>query len=296
MMDAAELILREGHLRNERLLITGGGSGLGFEMAKAFAALGADVVICGRRLDVLEAAASEIRDQGGRASAHSCDIRNAETIEAMLDAIWKDAPLTGLVNNAAGNFISRTETLSTRGFDAIADIVFKGTFYATHAVGRRWLAEGRRGSVLSILATWIWNGSPFTVPSTMSKAGIHAMTQSLAMEWGGRGVRLNAIAPGLFPTKGAWERLWPGESTPRPQSPMGRVGEMSELCNLAAFLIGPGVDFLNGETITIDGAAYQATGANFSSMLEWSEEQWDEAEQRIRGTNARDRATRETAA
>src|SRR2546429_7059169 len=176
----------------------------------------------------------------------------------MIQAIWDDGgPLTGLVNNAAGNFISRTEDLSPRGFDAIANIVFHGTFYVTHAVGKRWIAGGDKGSVISIVVTWVWTGSPFVVSSAMSKAGVHVMTQSLAVEWGRHGIRLNAIAPGIFPTEGAGKRLAPGRDAGRDASavnPMRRAGKMDELQNLAAFLMADGCEVLNGHTHAVDGA------------------------------------------
>src|SRR5690606_21145731 len=187
-----------------------------------------------------------------------CDIRVPEAIDEMLDRIWADGgALTGLVNNAAGNFISRTEDLSPRGFDAIANIVFRGSFFVTLGCGKRWLAEGKKASVVSILTTWIWNGGPFTVPSAMSKAGINIMGQSLAVEWGGRGIRFNSIAPGPFPTEGMSARLNPTATqdmseTARPGNPMGRVGEMRELANLAVYLLHPLSEYVNGQTIAID--------------------------------------------
>ncbi|RYD83759.1 MAG: SDR family oxidoreductase, partial [Sphingomonadales bacterium] len=215
-----------------------------------------------------------------------------------LDRIWADAPLTGLVNNAAGNFLSRSEDLSLKGFDAIANTVFRGTFALTHNCSRRWLAEGRRASVLSILATWIWNGSAFTVPSAMAKSGIKTMTQSLAVEWGGRGIRLNAIAPGPFPTEGVRARLRPGMSeddafaNARHDNPMGRVGRPSELANLAAFLMSPGAEFINGEIIAIDGAGWLAGGGNFAHLRHWGDAEWAEARSNIRAADAADRSAR----
>ena len=227
-----------------------------------------------------------------------------DAIHDVIDQIWSAGPLTGLVNNAAGNFISRTEDLSTRGFDAIANIVFHGSFYMTLDVGKRWIAEGRKGSVVSILTTWVWNGGPFTVPSAMSKAGLNIMTQSLAVEWGRHNIRLNAIAPGPFPTEGAWARLNPtGPAPAKPDSgeadmgaratnPMSRVGKMHELCNLAVLLMGPGAEYINGQTIAIDGAAYQAGGGGFSALTSWSDEQWAAASAAIRAQNEKDRAKR----
>ena len=279
----------EGLLRTSRILVTGGGSGLGKEIARSCVALGATVYLCGRRSSVLEEAAAEL---GTGAIPIVCDIKSSEAIEAMLDTIWASGPLTGLVNNAAGNFLARTEDLSMRGFDAIADIVFKGTFQMTQACGKRWLAGGTKGSVVSILATWVWNGSPFAVPSAMSKAGVHVMTQSLAVEWGGRGIRLNAICPGPFETEGASARLNPTGDSRFGWNPMGRHGTPQELGNLAIFLLAPGAEFINGQTIAIDGAAWQGTGQNFSALTEWSDAQWADAKAAARGIDARDKAAR----
>lgn len=279
----------DGLLQDSRILVTGGGSGLGKEIARACVALGATVYLCGRRSSVLEEAAAEL---GDRAIPIVCDIKSGEAIDAMLDTIWAAGPLTGLVNNAAGNFLARTEDLSIRGFDAIADIVFKGTFQVTQGCGKRWLAGNDSGSVVSILATWVWNGSPFAVPSAMSKAGVHIMTQSLAVEWGGRGIRLNAICPGPFETEGASARLNPSRNTRLGWNPMGRHGTSAELGNLAVFLLAPGAEFVNGQTIAIDGAAWQGTGQNFSAMTEWSDDQWADAKASAREIDARDKAAR----
>lgn len=276
-------------LQDSRILVTGGGTGLGKEIARACIALGATVYLCGRRSSVLETAATEL---GAGAVPIVCDIKSAEAIEAMLDTIWADGPLTGLVNNAAGNFLARTEDLSMRGFDAIADIVFKGTFQVTQGCGKRWLAAGDKGAVVSILATWIWNGSPFAVPSAMSKAGVHIMTQSLAVEWGGRGIRLNAICPGPFETEGASARLNPTGDSRFGWNPMGRHGTPDELGNLAVFLLAPGAEFVNGQTIAIDGAAWQGTGQNFAALTEWSDQQWADAKAAARRMDARDKAAR----
>lgn len=296
-MDTSKLMYRPELLTGQRILVTGGGTGLGKEMAEAFAHLGAEVVICGRRGGVLEETAAEIMGRtGGKVIPVSCDIRVPEAVSEMVDRAFADGPLTGLVNNAAGNFISRTEDLSPRGFDAIANIVFRGSFFVTQEIGKRWIAGGQKGSVVSILTTWVWNGSPFTVPSAMSKAGLNAMTQSLAVEWGRYGLRFNAIAPGPFPTKGAWERLSPtgglGEGASNRSNPMGRVGEMHELANLAVFLLAPGAEYVNGQTIAIDGAAYQATGGNFYGLTQWSDEQWAMAREAIQAANAKDKAQR----
>jgi NAD(P)-dependent dehydrogenase (short-subunit alcohol dehydrogenase family) len=297
-MTLDDLMFKPGLMTGQRVLISGGGTGLGKVMAEACLMLGATVYICGRRGGVLEETAAELmKAHGGKVVPHACDIRVPEAISDMLDRIWSDGgALTGLVNNAAGNFISRTEDLSTRGFDAISNIVFRGSFYMTLDCGKRWLAEGAHASVVSILTTWVWNGSPFTVPSAMSKAGINAMTQSLAVEWGGRGVRFNAIAPGAFPTEGMSARLNPGQQRSQysdmSSNPMNRVGEMRELANLAVYLLAPGSEYVNGQTIAIDGAGYQATGGNFSSLRAWGDEQWAQVQSMIRATNDQDRAKR----
>ena len=232
---------------------------------------------------------------GRRVDFFTVDIRVATAVEEMIEQIWQSGPLDGLINNAAGNFISQTKDLSPRGFDAIANIVLHGTFYMTNTCGKRWIAEGRKASVLSILTTWVWTGSPFVVPSAMSKAGVAVMTQSLAVEWGRHGIRLNAIAPGPFPTEGAWARLNPtGDSDDRYRSrnPMGRVGRMSEIANMAAFLMSEEVEYINGEVIAIDGAMGLMGNGTFSNMMGYSDADWQRIREQIQSTNAADRAKR----
>lgn len=284
-------------LKGKRILVTGGGTGLGREMVEKYLQLGAELYICGRRKAVLDNTATELTSKhGGSIKTHAIDIRDPEAVERMAQWIWDDGgPLTGLVNNAAGNFISRTEDLSHRGFDAIANIVFHGTFYTTNAVGKRWIKGGNPGSVISIVVTWVWTGSPFVVPSAMSKAGIHMMTQSLAVEWGRYGIRLNAIAPGVFPTEGAGKRLAPGRDSRddvASDNPMGRNGRMPELQNLATFLMADGCEWLTGQTIAIDGAGWQANGAGFTDMLKWGDEEWQRARELIKAQNDKDKAQR----
>ncbi|MEP3052205.1 MAG: SDR family oxidoreductase [Erythrobacter sp.] len=297
-MDVSKLMFRDGLMADERILVTGGGTGLGREMAEGFLKLGATVYICGRRQNKLDETATELMDaHGGKVVAHACDIRDADAIHAMVDAIWADGgALTGVVNNAAGNFISRTEDLSVNGFNAIADIVFRGTFYVTLDIGKRLIAEGKSASFLSILATWVWTGSAFVVPSAMSKTAIHSMTQSLSTEWGRYGLRFNAIAPGLFPTKGMSARLSPdgqNNETKNQMNPMGRAGEMHELANLAVFLMGPGAEYVNGQTIAIDGAGAKANGGTFYPQLQaLGDSEWDQMREMIKGTNAKDRSDR----
>ena len=301
-----DLMFKPGLMKGQRILITGGGTGLGKVMAEACVALGADVIIWGRRGNVIEATAKDLTEAhaktgGGQCIGMACDIRVPEAIHDAMDQIWAGGALTGLVNNAAGNFISRTEDLSPRAFDAIANIVFRGSFFVTLDAGKRWLAEGRHASVISILTTWVWHGGPFTVPSAMSKAGLNVMTQSLAVEWGGRGIRFNAIAPGPFPTEGAWARLSPGstEAIPGgppkkadPTIPLGRNGEMRELANMAVYLLDPGSAYINGQTIAIDGGGHLKGGGGFARLSEWGDAEWAQARDAIKGANEKDRAQR----
>lgn len=296
-MDVSKLMYRDDLMHGARILVTGGGTGLGREMTEAFLKLGATVHICGRRQNKLDDTARELMElHGGTVIGHACDIRDPDAIRAMVDAIWADGALTGVVNNAAGNFISRTEDLTINGFNAISDIVFRGTFYITHEIGKRLIAEKKKASFLSILTTWVWNGGPFVVPSAMSKSAINTMTQSLAVEWGRYGLRFNAIAPGLFPTDGMSARLSPGgrgDNSNDRLNPMGRHGEMHELANLAVFLMGPGAEWVNGQTIAIDGAGYQATGGNFfQTLAPLGDAEWERMRAMIKSTNAKDKADR----
>ena len=289
-------MFKDGLLKGKRILVTGGGTGLGKEIADQYLALGAELWIAGRRGAVLDETAKElVAKHGGSVRTHAVDIRDSQAVDAMVQRIWDEAgPLTGLVNNAAGNFVSPTKDLTPNGFNAIANTVFHGTFYVTHAVGKRWIAGGQKGSVVSILVTWVWTGSPYVVPSAMSKAGLHVMTKSLAVEWGRHGIRLNAIAPGPFPTEGATKRLRPGsdfgESTK--VNPMRRVGEMAELQNLATFLMADGCEWLTGETIAVDGAGYLANGAGFTELDRLSDEDWERMRAKIKAQNDKDRAGR----
>jgi NAD(P)-dependent dehydrogenase (short-subunit alcohol dehydrogenase family) len=256
-------------LAGKRILITGGGTGLGKSMGRRFLELGAKLAICGRRGEVLEETAGEHRAAtGGHVSTQVCDVRDAEAVEAMVEALSADQPLDALVNNAAGNFICRSEELSPRAVDAVVGIVLRGTTNCTLACGRRWLAAGRPGTVLSILTTYAWTGSAYVLPSAMAKAGVLAMTRSLAVEWGGRGIRLNAVAPGPFPTQGAWQRLVPGEELARhleTRNPLGRAGRHRELADLVSFLLADGSGFVNGEVIAIDGGEWLKGAGQFNS-------------------------------
>jgi NAD(P)-dependent dehydrogenase (short-subunit alcohol dehydrogenase family) len=291
-------MFKAGLLKGKRILITGGGTGLGKEIAAKYLELGAELWLAGRRGSVLEETAEGLmKSFGGKVGTHAVDIRDAAAVDAMAQRIWDEAgPLDGLVNNAAGNFISPTKDLSPNGFNAIANIVFHGTFYVTHAVGKRWIDGKHKGSVVTILVTWVHTGSPYVVPSAMSKAGLHVMTKSLAVEWGRHGIRLNAIAPGPFPTEGASKRLRPGGGFEKSTelNPMRRVGRMEELQNLATFLIADGCEWLTGETIAIDGAGYLATGsgAYFAELDKLSDADWDRMRTMIKAQNEKDRAGR----
>ena len=288
-------MFKDNLLENKRILITGGGTGLGKEMATHFAMHGAELYICGRRENVLSETAAEISETyGTKVNYQTLDIRASKDVDDYIEFIFEKGPLDGLVNNAAGNFISPTKDLSHKGFDAIANIVFHGTFYMTHSVGKRWIELGHKGSIVNILTTWIWTGSPYVVPSAMSKSGIHAMTQSLAAEWGKYGIKINGIAPGPFPTKGAWERLNPDNNDDGMTNtvPLGRVGEMVELQNLATFLMADGCDYLTGQTIGLDGGQYLTGGGTFSQLDKLSDEDWENMRKLIREANNKDKADR----
>jgi NAD(P)-dependent dehydrogenase (short-subunit alcohol dehydrogenase family) len=287
-------IFRDDVLAGKSILVTGGGSGLGKEISKALAGKGAKVHICGRRANVLEEAVAEI---GNGSKAHICDIRDADSIEAMMEAIWADGPLTGLINNAAANFISPTKELSPRGFRAVTSTVMDGSFFVTLAAGKRWIAGGHKGSVVSNLVTWVWSGSAFVVPSAMAKTALHAMTMSLAVEWGKYGIRLNATAPGPFPTESAWEKLNPipdaqSSATSCETVPMGRFGQMQELQNLIIFLQSDGCDYINGQTIAIDGGQHLATPGTFADLNGMSDAQWQAAREAIQASTQKDKAHR----
>src|SRR6201990_3438225 len=296
MQGGSSPMFSDNLLAGRRILVTGGGTGLGKAMAARCLQLGAGVHVCGRRKIVCDETATELMDlHGGRVVSHGVDIRNAMAVDEMIEQIWTSGPLTDLINNAAGNFVSRTQDLTPRGFDAVANIVMHGTFYVTHAVGRRWIADRQRGNVVSITVTWVRNGSPYVVPSAMSKSAIHAMTMSLAMEWGRYGIRLNTIAPGEIPTEGMSKRLNPNEQPGArtiARNPMGRVGSMEELQNLAVFLISGGCDWISGETIAMDGGEAPAPRGHFYEPREWRDADWNEARESIKAQNEKDRAAR----
>ncbi|MDJ0946923.1 MAG: SDR family oxidoreductase [Kiloniellales bacterium] len=266
-------------LKDKRVLVTGGGTGLGKSMARRFLELGAGVILLGRREEVLGETKAEFdRDFDGRTATASCDIRDPEAVEATVGTLWAEqGGLDALVNNAAGNILAPSESLSHRAVDAVLGIVLHGSAYMTLACGRRWLESGTAGNVLSIVTTYAWTGSGYVLPSAMGKAGVLAMTRSLAVEWGGRGIRLNAIAPGPFPTEGAWSRLVPNkeiEKTWLNRVPLGRVGRHEELTDLAAYLLAEQSGYVNGEVVTIDGGEWLKGAGQFSVMDQLSDEEW----------------------
>ena len=275
-------------LKGKTILITGGGTGLGRSMGKYFLELGANLVIASRKLDVLEKTASELMSEtGGKVLAIACDIRKYEEVDNVIKTTEKQfGQIDGVLNNAAGNFISPTERLSHRAFDIVVDIVLKGTYYTTLAAGKNWIAKKQPGVFLNIVTTYAWTGSGYVVPSACGKAGVLALTRSLAVEWAKYKIRSNAIAPGPFPTEGAWSRLLPGDLAkkfdPTDRVPLKRVGEHQELANLAAYLMSDYSAYINGEVITIDGGEWLRNGGEFSHLEHIPNQLWDEME-KMRG-------------
>jgi NAD(P)-dependent dehydrogenase (short-subunit alcohol dehydrogenase family) len=268
-------------LKGKKILITGGGTGIGKSLGTRFIELGAEIVICGRREEVLKATVAEWQNSGAEASYAVCDLRVADKDEAMFDGIWRDRPLDGLVNNAAGNFIARTEQLSSRAFDSVINIVLHGSAYCSIAAGRRWIEEKHKGTILSILTSAAWQGRAFMVPSATAKAGVLSMMRSLATEWGPKGIRTVMVSPGIFPTPGASARLYPDPAEYEAQVarvPMRRVGQHAELANLCAYLMSEYASFINGDCITMDGGAalLEGGGGTVQYLQNWSPEQWEE--------------------
>jgi NAD(P)-dependent dehydrogenase (short-subunit alcohol dehydrogenase family) len=274
------LMFQKDLLENKRILITGGGTGLGKAAAQRFLELGATVYICGRRQEVLAATEAELRKAtGGTIRALACDVRDANRVEEMIETIWRDGPLDGLMNNAAGNFLARTEELSLGAFQAVLGIVLQGTLHTTLACGKRWLAAGHKAVVLSITTTYTNTGSAYVVPSAVAKAGVHALMRSLAVEWGDRGIRMNAIAPGPIPTQGAFSRLLPRadfEDMAKKRIPLGRFGTVEEFANLAAFLVSDGSGYINGDVITMDGGEWLQGAGEFTAVGRMlTEKEWE---------------------
>ncbi len=276
-----EGMLRDDALEGKRIVLTGGGTGLGRSMATYFSKLGAKVAITSRRIEVLRETAKEMSaESGNEVFPIQCDVRDYEQVEAMRDAaIEAMGGVDVLLNNAAGNFISPTERLSHRAFDAVIDIVLRGTNYCSLAFGKHWIEQKQQGTVLNIVTSYAFTGSGYVVPSATAKAGVLALTRSLAVEWAKYGIRFNAIAPGPFPTKGAWDRLLPGDLKekldPAQRIPLGRVGEHQELANLAAYLVSDFSAYMNGEVVTIDGGEWLKGAGQFNQMDLVPQEMWD---------------------
>lgn len=284
-------MLKPDTMKGKTVLVTGGGTGLGRSMTKYLLELGANAIITSRKLDVLEATAAELQvETGGKVLAMACDVRDYAAVEAVIaKGIETFGSIDILINNAAGNFISPTERLSHRAFDSIIDIVLRGSYNCTLALGKIWIAQKQKGAILSIVTTYAWTGSGYVVPSACAKAGVLALTRSLGAEWGKYGIRVNAIAPGPFPTKGAWDRLFPKQFSdkidPASRVPLKRVGEHQELANLAAYMVSDYASYMTGEVVTIDGGEW-INGAGEFNWLDQATtpEMWDEIEKMIRGS------------
>lgn len=273
-------MFRSDLLKDKVIIITGGGSGLGRSMGERFLELGAKLAITSRNAEKLSTAANEMMAaNGGEVFTVPCDVRDPEAVDQMIEAVWNHfGTVDILVNNAAGNFISPTEKLSHRAVDAVLGIVLHGTFYCTLALGKKWIEAGRGGQCLNIVTTYAWSGSGFVVPSAAAKAGVLALTRSLAVEWARYGIRMNAIAPGPFPTQGAWERLAPTPELAEQalnRVPLRRVGEHIELANLAAYMLADEAGYINGECITIDGGEWLYGAGQFSGLDRLPNEMWD---------------------
>ncbi|WGK64393.1 SDR family oxidoreductase [Croceiramulus getboli] len=288
-MKYTESMLKDDALKGKSIVVTGGGSGLGKSMTEYFLKLGAQVAITSRNIDKLKATAQELEEKTrGRVVPLQCDVRHYDQVEQMLQgAVEAFGTVDILLNNAAGNFISPTERLSANAFDTIIDIVLKGTKNCTLAFGKHWIdKEEKNKTVLNIVTTYAWTGSAYVVPSATAKAGVLAMTRSLAVEWAKYGMRFNAIAPGPFPTKGAWDRLLPGDLRDKfdlsKKVPLRRVGDHQELANLAAYLVSDFSAYINGEVVTIDGGEWLEGAGQFNLLNQIPEAMWDQLEAMIR--------------
>lgn len=276
-----DLMLRDGAFAGRTIAITGGGTGLGRSMGECLLRLGAKLAICGRREEVLSQTAGELaRDTGGEVYFRRCDVRDpAQLEEFVAGTMDRFGTIHGWVNNAAGNFICPTERLSYNGFNAVVDIVLKGTYNGTLAMGKRWIADGTPGVFLSIIASYAWTGSGYVVPSAVAKAGVLMLSRSLASEWGKYNIRLNCISPGPFPTEGAWSRLMPEQVAdkfdPATKLPLARYGEHQELANLAAFLLSDYSSYMTGDCVTIDGGEWVRGAGMFNALEKVEPEQWD---------------------
>jgi NAD(P)-dependent dehydrogenase (short-subunit alcohol dehydrogenase family) len=291
------MLFDKNALAGMRILVTGGGTGLGKALSEALLRHGATVYISGRREQVLKRAVEELDVIApGKVSFRVNDIRDPDAIDQMIDSIWLEGPLTGLINNAGANFIAPTKNISSRAYRAICTTIMDGSFYAATAVGKRWLSDGLTGSILSNLVTWVWTGSAYVVPATMAKTAVHAMTMSLAVEWGPAGIRVNAIAPGPFPTEGAWDKLDPtgkGIGATDPSSvPLRRFGRMEELQNLVVFLMSDGCNYLTGQTIAIDGAHHLAGHNTFAGLSALTDQDWIDAREAIQASVEKEKQQR----
>jgi NAD(P)-dependent dehydrogenase (short-subunit alcohol dehydrogenase family) len=281
-------MLPKDTFKDQTIVVTGGGTGLGRSMGQYFLTLGANLAICGRRREVVEKTAAELAATGGKALAVQCDVRESEQVEALFDAVGQRfGRIHALVNNAAGNFVCPTERLSYNAFNSVVDIVLKGTYNCTLALGKRWIEGQTPGSILNISTTYAWTGSGYVVPSAVAKAGALIMVRSLASEWGKYGIRLNAIAPGSFPTEGAWSRLRPSElgdeqSMTNQRVPLGRYGEHQELSNLAAYLLSDFAAYITGACVTIDGGSWLRGAGMFNELENVGQEKWDELQAAVK--------------
>jgi len=286
-------------LEGKRILITGGGTGLGRGVARYLVDHGAEVHLWGRRQQVLDEAAAEASaSRPGSVHVHTVDVRDYDQVDATMETIWTEhGPLTGVINNAAANFIAQTKDLSPRAFEAVSGTVMNGSFHTTLAAGKRWIRDELPGSVISTLTTWVWTGSAYVVPSAMAKAAVHSMTMSLAVEWAKYGIRVNAVAPGPIPTDYAWEMLNPTEkssagATQIDQVPAGRAGTMTELANLTMFLLSDACDYLTGQTIAMDGGQMLAGPGTFAGLTSMTEQDWADVREKSKAATAASKAQR----